>query len=255
MMIARPDGGKPIPVANGAGPTVFVRYASKGRSVSVIFPKWMNALPTLGAIGAMGGLPVVVAGTWYWATPDFFEVGYMPSQPGSGFNHQIHAGQLGIDCRYCHTNVETSVEANIPNVATCMNCHAPNRVSSAIVPDEKVQFIRDAYERDEPIEWRRVHKLPDYVRNFPHHVHVNAGVSCYSCHGQIMSMPIVYQAKGLGMGFCLDCHLVPVDRVTDLPWVEEEFEARAQGESSVNVDELMERLWADPPQACGACHH
>lgn len=229
--------------------------------MSVIFPKWLNALPTLGALGAMGGLPVVVAGTWYYATPDFFEVGYMPTQPGSGFNHQIHAGQLGIDCRYCHTNVEKSPEANIPNVSTCMNCHAPNRVSDQVVPAEKVQFIRDAYDSDQPIEWLRVHKLPDYVRNFPHHVHVKAGVSCLSCHGQIMAMPEVYQAKGLGMGFCLDCHrdpaphLVPPDKVTDLMWVEEELEARRDGASTIDVQELMANLWEQPPQACGACHH
>jgi hypothetical protein len=179
--------------------------------LSVIFPKWMNALPTVGAVGAVGGLLSVVVGTWYYATPDFFEVGYSPTQPSSGFNHQIHAGKLGIDCRYCHTKVEKSPEANVPNVATCYGCHADNRVSPAksSASVEKVQFIRDAYESDESIPWRRVHKLPDYVRNFPHDVHLNAGVSCYSCHGQIMSMPVVHQAEGLGMGWCLDCHRHP----------------------------------------------
>lgn len=231
--------------------------------MSVIFPKWMNALPTVGALGAMGGLVAVVVGTWYYATPDFFEVGYMPDQPSSGFNHQIHAGKLGIDCRYCHTNVEKSPEANVPSVATCYGCHAEGRVSTtnSTATTEKVQFIRDAYEADLPIPWRRVHKLPDYVRNFPHHVHVQAGVSCYSCHGQIMSMPEVYQAEGLGMGWCLDCHrhpesaLVPVEKVTDLLWVQNELEQREKGAGSVNVDGLMESLWNAPPQQCGACHH
>ncbi|HZW10301.1 MAG TPA: cytochrome c3 family protein [Phycisphaerales bacterium] len=230
--------------------------------MSVIFPKWMNALPTLGAVGALGGLVAVVAGGWYYATPDFFEVGYNPNQPSSGFNHQIHAGKLGIDCRYCHTKVEQSPEANIPNVATCYGCHAEGRVNpnTSTATVEKVQFIRDAYENDQPIEWRRVHKLPDYVRNFPHHVHVQAGVSCYSCHGQIMSMPVVYQAEGLGMGWCLDCHrnpegaLVPPDKVTDLLWVQDELAKRAEGAGSVNTEKLMEALWAEPPTTCGACH-
>lgn len=229
--------------------------------MSVIFPKWINTIPTLGALAAMGGLPAVVVGTWYYATPDYFEVGYMPTQPGFGFNHQIHAGKLGMDCRYCHTNVERSPEANIPNVETCMNCHAPGRVSNLVVADEKVQFIRDAHEHDASIEWRRVHKLPDYVRNFPHHVHVKAGVSCYSCHGQIMSMPVVYQAEGLGMGWCLDCHrdpakhLVPPDKVTDLMWVQQELADRAHGDGTVDPEALVEALWDSPPQTCGACHH
>ena len=70
--------------------------------MSLMFPKWMNALPTVGAVAAVGGLCTVVAGFWYWATPEFWEVGYMPTQPYAGFNHQIHAGKLGLDCRYCH---------------------------------------------------------------------------------------------------------------------------------------------------------
>lgn len=230
--------------------------------MSVIFPKWMNALPTLGVFAGMGGLAAVVAGTWYWATPDFFEVGYSPIQPGSGFNHQIHAGKLGMDCRYCHTKIEKSPEANIPNVATCYGCHAEGRVSPIIstASDEKVRFIREAYESDKSIEWRRVHKLPDYVRNFPHDVHLSAGVSCFSCHGQIMSMPRVYQDQGLGMGWCLDCHrhpeaaLVPPDRVTDLLWVEGELGARAAGAGTVNTGALVDRLWSTPPETCGACH-
>ena len=234
----------------------------KERIVSVIFPKWMNALPTLGLFGAMGGALSVVVGGWYWATPDFFEVGYSPKQPSTGFNHQTHAGKLGMDCRYCHTKIEESPEANIPNVATCYGCHAPNRVSvvNSTATEEKVQFIRDAYEGDQSIEWRRVHKLPDYVRNFPHDVHLTAGVSCFSCHGQIMSMPQVYQDQGLGMGWCLDCHrhpeaaLVPPERVTDLLWVEGELADRAAGGGSVDTGELAGRLWNTPPVACGACH-
>ncbi len=229
--------------------------------MAVLFPKWMNVLPTLGAFAALGGAGVVVAGGWYWATPDFFEVGYMPEQPGSGFNHQIHAGKLGLDCRYCHTKIEISPEANIPNVATCIGCHAEGRVdpTKSLASDEKVQFIRDAYEADESIAWRRVHKLPDYVRNFPHDAHLNAGVSCYSCHGQIMGMPIVYQSQGLGMGWCLDCHrapeshLVPKDRVTDLIWVQEKFSDKVQ--QQIDGKGLFDSLELNPPENCGACHY
>ena len=111
--------------------------------MSALFPKWMNALPTLGAGAAFFGLIGVVWGTWYWATPDYTRVGYMPTQPGTGFNHQLHAGQLGIDCRYCHTKVEKSPEANIPNVATCMGCHAEERLRNWDI--HRVGFVREAY--------------------------------------------------------------------------------------------------------------
>ena len=226
-----------------------------------LFPKWMNALPTLGAIAAVGGLVAVVTGFTYYATPEFWEVGYMPEQPGGGFNHQLHAGQLGMDCLYCHTHIDESPEANIPNVATCMGCHAEDRLSNWQYHD--VGFVREAYAKDEPIPWARVHKLPDYVRNFPHHVHLKAGVSCFSCHGQIMGMPVVFQAHSLSMSWCLDCHrnplphLVPPDKVTDLAWVQEHLAERAKdGTTGVATAEaLIESLHRAPPQTCFSCHH
>lgn len=225
----------------------------------MLFPKWMNVLPTLGAIGGMGATVAVIAGTWYWATPDFFEVGYMPTQPGGGFNHTIHAGQLGMDCRYCHYQIEESPEANIPSVNVCWGCHSENKVK--VADEAKIQFVREAYAAGESIPWRRVHKLPDYVRNFPHHVHLNAGVSCYSCHGQIIGMPVVYQAESLSMGWCLDCHrnpedhLVPPDQVTRLIEVEQELADRAKGAGQWNAQALRDSLRNNPPQQCGACHH
>lgn len=230
--------------------------------MSVLFPKWLNALPTVGAAASVGGLATAVLGTWYWATPDFFEVGYMPHQPSTGFSHQIHAGKLGMDCRYCHTKVEQSSEANIPAVATCYGCHAETRLKAW--QTQQVAFVREAYATDASIQWRRVHKLPDYVRNFPHHVHVNAGVSCYSCHGQIIGMPVVTQAHSLAMGWCLDCHrdpqsrLVPPDKVTDLIWVESEWMSQPVGQrvhAGVTPQDLLASLEQAPPQNCGACHH
>ncbi len=236
----------------------------------MIFGKWMNVLPTLGALGAVGGLCSVVGGFWYWATPKFFEVGYMPTQPGGGFNHQIHAGKLGLDCRYCHTKVEKSAEANIPNVATCYGCHADGHVALTDQQTELTKFIRDAYAADESIPWRRVHKLPDYVRNFPHNAHVNAGVSCFSCHGQMTSEPVVWQQKSLSMGWCLDCHretpkspelnLVPRDKVTSLLWVEEHLKKVGSAPAGAATDGFNAKQAFDaqrmtPPTNCGACHY
>lgn len=238
--------------------------------MSVIFPKWFNALPTVMAVAGLGGLCSVVAGFWYWATPSFWEVGYMPTQPGGGFNHQIHAGKLGIDCRYCHSNVEVSPEANIPAAYTCMGCHAEGHLQLGLVADTKVQFIRDAYAANESIPWDRIHKLPDYVRNFPHNIHVKAGVSCYSCHGQITAMPVVFQHESISMSWCLDCHreitgaidghgdvskrLVPQGRQTQLQWVEEEW-LRNPGAHADEAAALLESIRSAPPDNCGACHY
>ena len=234
-----------------------------------IFPKWMNALPTVLFFVVNTAVVCVIAGLWYYATPKFWEVGYMPTQPGGGFNHQIHAGQLGMDCRYCHTNVETSWHANVPAVKTCYGCHAEGKLKIAGGSDaasdlhrSKTQFIRDAYEADKSIEWRNVHVVPDYA-NFPHNAHVNAGVSCYSCHGQIEGMPVVAQAEPLSMGWCLDCHrnaeenLVPKDKVTDLWWVENEWFAKPVEErqhEGKTPEQLRAMLMRDPPDHCSACH-
>ncbi|MFN7021921.1 MAG: cytochrome c3 family protein [Phycisphaerales bacterium] len=194
--------------------------------MSTVFPKWTNRLPTMMLVGVLGGLVTVIGVVWYYFTPKFWRVGYMPTQPASGFSHQIHAGKLGMDCRYCHSNVEISAEANIPSVSTCMGCHAEGRVNDQLYAKAaRVQFVRDAWEANESIPWRRVHKVPDYVRNFPHNIHVNAGVSCFSCHGNIMEQAVVHHAEPMSMGWCLECHrdptphLVPKDQVTNLAWV------------------------------------
>ncbi len=239
----------------------------------MIFGKWMNVLPTAGAIAGAGLFVAVVGGFWYYATPKFWAVGYMPNQPGGGFNHQLHAGKLGMDCRYCHTKVEMSPEANIPNVATCYGCHAENHVKLPDDQHKKSDFVREAYAKDAPIEWRRVHKVPDYVRNFPHNIHLNAGVSCYSCHGQMTGEPVVWQQEPMSMGWCLDCHrtagvnpeqkLVPKDKLTNLLWVEQHFKdvqkAASAGQSGpvdgFDAKAAYESLKLNPPQNCGACHY
>jgi hypothetical protein len=238
--------------------------------MSTIFPKWTNKLPPLIAGGALSTLGLAVAGVWYYATPEFWEVGYMPKQPGGGFNHQLHAGKLGMDCRYCHSHVESSAEANIPPVSTCYGCHSEGKL--AILADsklhrEKTEFIRTAYAADKPIEWARVHKLPDYVRNFPHHAHIAAGVSCISCHGNIARQPVVWQHESLSMAWCLDCHRAPEQHLVDLN------DPTALFKSQVTQLFTVEQDMADPaamkqrgkrfyeergiasPENCGACHY
>jgi len=231
--------------------------------VSILFPRWTNGLPTILAGGTVSTLVAVVGGFWYFATPKFWSVGYMPTQPGGGFNHQLHAGQLGMDCRYCHSHVEESSEANIPNIATCYGCHkdgALGAYASSPAHKEKTNFIREAWAADASVEWRRVHKVPDYVRNFPHNAHFAAGVSCYSCHGNIARMPVVWQHESLSMSWCLDCHrnpephLVPKDKVTNLYWVEEQRLKDPAAALAAGKKFYEERKLA-APENCGACHY
>ena len=125
---------------------------------------------------------------------------YQPTQP-IAFSHKIHAGQYEIDCNYCHTGVNISKSANIPSVNICMNCH------NAIETDKpEIQKILTAYEENRPIEWIRVHNLPD-LAYFNHKQHVAiGGLDCATCHGPIEEMDVVYQYSELTMGWCINCH-------------------------------------------------
>jgi hypothetical protein len=134
------------------------------------------------------------------------------------FSHKHHVGDDGIDCRYCHTSVETSAVAGIPPTKTCMNCHSVLFNNSSYLDP-----VRDSYRNDKSIEWVKVHRLADFVY-FNHSIHVNKGVGCSTCHGQVNQMPLVFQANTLLMQWCLDCHrdpepaLRPKDQVFNMDW-------------------------------------
>src|ERR1700732_1937377 len=119
------------------------------------------------------------------------------------FSHQHHVTGLGIDCRYCHTTVETSSFAGIPPTKTCMNCHSQIFSTSAFL-----EPIRDSFRSGRSIEWTRVHDLPDFVY-FDHSIHIHKGVGCTTCHGPVDRMPLMYQEQSLQMEWCLDCHRRP----------------------------------------------
>ncbi len=126
--------------------------------------------------------------------------GYTPTQP-IAFSHKLHAGQYEIDCQYCHTGVRKSKNANIPSPNICMNCHSAIKTESP-----EIQKIYAAFEENRPIEWVRVHNLPD-LAYFNHSQHVEVGnIECQTCHGQIQEMEVVGQAELLTMGWCIDCH-------------------------------------------------
>lgn len=123
------------------------------------------------------------------------------------FSHEHHVRGLGIDCRYCHTSVETSASAGIPPVATCMNCHKEIWTNA-----ELLEPVREAWRTGVPIQWERVHDLPDFVY-FNHSVHVAKGIGCSECHGAVDRMPLTVQAASLDMQWCLECHRDPAARV------------------------------------------
>jgi len=119
------------------------------------------------------------------------------------FSHQHHVAGLGIDCRYCHTSVETSNYASIPPTKTCMNCHSQIWTNA-----DMLEPVRASFTSGRPIVWSRVHRLPDFV-HFNHSIHVNKGIGCASCHGRIDKMALTFQDSPLTMEWCLECHRAP----------------------------------------------
>jgi hypothetical protein len=213
-----------------------------------LFPKWSNSVP-LKVVLAVTVLGVTaVAGVTYYFTPKYSRVGYAPTQPVA-YNHYLHAEQLGIDCRYCHTYVDESGHANVPDAGTCMNCHSQVKKDSPLL-----EPIRNSYETGEPVEWVRIHKVPDYVY-FNHAVHVNRGISCVECHGKINEMEVVYHAEPMSMGWCLECHrnpedsIRPLDEVYNLNWTPENAAAHAEW-----AEEAVKNWNVNPPQSCSGCH-
>ena len=123
------------------------------------------------------------------------------------FSHEHHAGQLGIDCRYCHTTVEQSPFAGMPATKVCMNCHQEIWAGAG-----ELAPVRESYRTGKPLAWERVHKLPRFVY-FDHGVHVAKGVGCVECHGRVDRMPLLHQEHSLLMQWCLDCHRNPAPRL------------------------------------------
>jgi hypothetical protein len=136
-------------------------------------------------------------------------IGYTPQQP-INYSHKLHAGDMQIDCQYCHTAVEKSRHATIPQVATCMNCHT---VARADRPE--IIKLTGYYNEGKPIPWKRIHKVPDFAF-FNHSVHVNRGIDCIHCHGDIRQMEVVGQMNSFTMASCLNCHINAHEKLPEL---------------------------------------
>ena len=156
------------------------------------------------SIVAVGGLVAVLGGVLWtlMMSPYYTNVNVTREQPVP-FSHKHHAGELGIDCRYCHTSVEKSSFAGVPPTQTCMTCHSQIWTNAPML-----EPVRASYRDNKSISWIRVNALPNYVY-FNHSIHVAKGVGCTTCHGPVAEMPLMYKANTLYMGWCLDCHRQP----------------------------------------------
>ena len=173
-------------------------------------------------------LLTVLAGAfaYWWTFYAFYDQNYQPPQPVP-YSHRLHAGIKGLDCQYCHFNAERGKHAGIPPATVCLGCHDPDQ-GQVKSDSELITSLRAMIDIENPAHayadgddldgrdegtlkeggvphWNRVHKLPDHVY-FRHEAHINAGVSCQTCHGPIEEMEVVYQAESLSMGWCMDCH-------------------------------------------------
>ena len=216
--------------------------------MSKIFPKSANALPLqiIIFLGILGG--VAAAGITYYATPAYLRVGYQPVQPVP-FDHSLHAGQLGMDCRYCHASVEKSGTSSVPAAQTCMNCHSIIKTTSPLL-----EVVRQSYATGEPVPWVKIHQNPDYVY-FNHSVHVSRGVSCVECHGKVNEMQVVQQDKSHSMSWCLDCHRNPAERIRDPKDVFnlDSQTLAAQGKLA-DAQKFVHDWKVKPPTSCSGCH-
>ena len=221
------------------------------------FPEWTESFKKW-VLLLMAGGPVYLLALWaYGLRPEAIREGYQPKQPVP-YSHALHVGELGLDCRYCHTTVEKSGHAAVPPAQYCMNCHATIRTDSAVL-----QPVREAFSAGKPLRWKRVHDLPDYVY-FNHSAHVTRGVGCEECHGRVDLMEEVYQFAPLTMGWCLDCHrdpaphLRPPEKVTEMGYADNFAGDRRQAglkvaaERGIHVDEFSGVPAA--PTNCSTCH-
>jgi len=212
-----------------------------------IFHKSSN---TLAKVSIFGAVFFAAAGLWLVGavnrSPYVTQAEVVREQPVP-FSHKHHVADLGIDCRFCHSSVETSASAGFPSTKTCMSCH-----SQVWTDAEMLEMVRESWRTDTSIPWARVHDLPDFAY-FDHSIHVAKGVGCTTCHGPVDQMPLMRQQNALNMEWCLACHrepqafVRPRERVFDVDW-----------RTPPNQAELGRRLVEDyhiqSRTNCSACH-
>lgn len=205
---------------------------------------------TISKLSIFGALFVVVgllfAGTAIYRSA-YVTQAFVPKQQPVPFSHKHHVNGLGIDCRHCHTTVEESAFAGIPPTKTCMTCHVQVWSDSPML-----EPVRASFRTDQSLEWTRVHDLPDFAY-FNHSIHVNKGVGCSTCHGQVDQMPLMWQVQSLQMEWCLDCHRAPEkyirprDQVFNMAW-------QPPPDQIEQGKRLMEEYEVRNATSCSNCH-
>lgn len=230
-----------------------IRHECLSQTMPQIFRHSTNYLARATIFGAIF---ILLAALWVtasinrsgWNTGQWIE-----RQQPVQFSHKHHVADDGIDCRYCHTSVETSASAGMPSTSTCMNCHKQIWADSPYL-----EPVRASLKSGKPIEWVRVHDLPDFSY-FNHSIHVKKGVGCSTCHGRVDQMPIAYQASSLQMEWCLECHrnpekfVRPKEKIFDMTW-------RAQNNTKDEIAQgrdlmkLYHVQGANILTSCSTCH-
>lgn len=200
-------------------------------------------------------LVVVLAGAAFYvytqvARSSYLTNQFLERQQPVQFSHKHHVGDDGIDCRYCHTTVETTASAGMPPTQTCMNCHSQIWADSPYL-----EPVRASFRENKPIQWERVHDLPEFVY-FNHSIHVAKGVGCSTCHGEIDKMPAVYQENTLQMEWCIACHrdpsqfIRPKSEIFNMQWKDSDINAderlQLKDQYKIRSREMM--------TSCSTCH-
>lgn len=212
-----------------------------------IFHRSSNLISRVSIYGA-----VIILGLLTWvlyeiAMSPWYTEQYVVREQPVPFSHRHHVGELGIDCRYCHTSVETSSFAGLPPTQTCMTCHSQIWTNATML-----EPVRASYRTNQSLAWTRVNELPDFVY-FDHSIHVAKGIGCTTCHGPIAEMTMTYRAGTLYMSWCLNCHRQPAKYVRPRSQVFNPFY-----QPPANQMELGERLVKEYKiqslQYCSTCH-
>ena len=216
-----------------------------------VFHPSSNVLSKVSIVGGLIGVAALSGIVFAFNLTYGNKLGVPITQPVQ-FSHKHHLADDGIDCRYCHSSVEKSANAGLPPTETCMTCH------SKIWSDSpELAVVRESFRTGRPIEWARVHDLPDFVY-FNHSIHIRKGVGCVSCHGRVDKMPLMYKQNTLTMGWCLNCHrnpemfVRPREHVFDLAWQPEHLDQTASGKKLVEEYHIMGKQQLTN---CSICHH